>query len=389
MKPVHSLLIGFISTLLFVSIAYAVHRRPQIVGKDVSEVVIKRDLSVPVADIEVAFPMEITVVSSDRNLLEVRGTKSDLDKLSISVTKEDLRIKQNTVNWRAVKVRKRVRATLYTTDPDRIEVVDLSSASRMTIEPRIMVRRFELEASGASSFVGDVEAYTVALDISGASSVHIKGSAETIDADLSGASDVQYQGLCDVCRLDVSGASTFKGRDLMAELAEGEVSGASDVIIGAKTYGKIEIKGASHVESPKDADRSDKGVSSEIDVSGASSFSGSSFAPHGKVRLSGSSNVKLHAVFGHADISVSGASDLKIYGGCDYFKAKVSGSSECDARSFASRTAEIEVSSSSEAIVNVSDFLKADVASFSSLEHVGEPKQKSFVSNCTDRVRRR
>lgn len=389
MKPIHSLLIGFISTLLFVSIAYAVQLQPQKVSRDVSEAIIRRDLPIPVADIKVAFPMEITVVASDKNLLEIWGMKSDLDKISISVAKEDLRIKQNTTNRRVIKIRKRVRAILYTTDPDRIEAVTLSSASRMTIEPRIMVRKFELEGSGASSFVGDVEAYAVALDLSGASSARIRGSAETIDADLSGASDVQYQGMCDVCMLDISGASSFKGRNLVAGLVEGEVSGASDVIIGAKTYGRIYIKGASHVASPKEVDRSDKGVSSEIEVSGASSFSGSSFAPHGRIKVSGSSSVKLHAVFGHADIAVSGASDLKIYGGCDYFKAKVSGSSEYDAGAFATRTAEIEMSSSSKAIVNVSDLLKADVTSFSLLEHVGEPKQKSLASNCSDRVRRR
>lgn len=389
MKPIHSLLLGFVATLLFVSIAYAIQRRPQIFGRETSEAIIKRELSVPVADIQVAFPMEITVVSSDKNLLEIRGTKSDLDKISVSVTKEELRIKQSSFSWRILKVRKRVRAVLYTTDPDRIEAVELSSASGMSIEPRIMVRRFELEGSGASSFTADIEAYDVSLDLSGASSARIKGNAETIDADLSGASELQYQGRCDVCILDVSGASTFKGRDLIVELVEGEISGASDVVIGAKTYGKIAVTGASDLESPKDTDRSDKGVSSEISVSGGSSFSGSSFAPQGKVKISGSSNVKLYAVFGHADISVTGASDLKIYGGCDFFKAKVSGSSECDAKSFATRSAEVEVSSSSEAIVNVSDYLKADVGSLGLLEHVGEPRQKSFVSNCNDRVRRR
>ena len=389
MKPIHSLFIGFVSTLIFVSIGYAVQREPQSPGKEGSEAIFKRDLSEPVADIEVAFPMEIKVVSSDKNLLEIRGAKSDLDKISVSFVKGNLRIKQNPINRRTVKVRRRIRATLYTTDPDRIETVDLSSASRMTIEPHIEVRRFDLELSGASSFVGDVEAYTVDLDLSGASSAHIKGSAEAIDTDLSGASSVEYQGRCGVCTLDVSGASTFKGRDLIVELVEGKISGASDVIIGAKTYGKIDIKGGSRLKSPEVADRSDSGGSSEIEVSGASSFFGSSLAPYGKVKVSGSSSVKLHAIFGHADISVSGASDFKIYGSCDYFKAKVSGSSEYDARSLVTRSAEIEVSSSSKAIVNVSDHLNADVASFGLLEHVGEPKQKSFASNCSDRVRRR
>ncbi len=92
----------------------------------------------------------------------------------------------------------------------------------------ITVDALELYMSGACDFTGVVKVNTLKMDLSGASDVKISGTATTADIESSGASDVKgYELVTDICNANVSGAS-----DLFItvnKVLNATATGASDI----------------------------------------------------------------------------------------------------------------------------------------------------------------
>jgi hypothetical protein len=125
----------------------------------------------------------------------------------------------------------------------------------------------ELKASGATNTYvnGVVRTDKLRIDLTGAS--NFKGAIDAGDLEVgqSGASDVRISGRASNLKVDLSGASTLKGYDLSAEVADVDVSGASNAQVNAVKELRVEASGASDVRYRG------TGVLKEINTSGASS----------------------------------------------------------------------------------------------------------------------
>lgn len=129
----------------------------------------------------------------------------------------------------------------------KLEAIEVSGASDVVTVGSISQPALRLELSGASTLKGDIKTGTLALDLSGASQLTVKGSTEVLKATCSGASDLN-------------------GYDLTAELANLDVSGASDIEINVNREIKAEASGASSIRYKGNA------TVTNVKTSGASSI---------------------------------------------------------------------------------------------------------------------
>jgi hypothetical protein len=107
----------------------------------------------------------------------------------------------------------------------------------------------EVDVSGASDIltVGAIKQPSLKIDLSGASTLKAELQVNTLALDLSGASKLVLQGTTDVLKADCSGASDLEAFGLIAETANLDVSGASDIEINVNKDIKAEASGASSI----------------------------------------------------------------------------------------------------------------------------------------------
>ena len=98
-------------------------------------------------------------------------------------------------------------------NPD-LATVSLSGASEFHSAFAIAGQDVEVECSGASSFIGIVDAAELTLSLSGASEAVIDGTADRINMDISGSSNLErkiidnrYSLACNQCECAISGSS--------------------------------------------------------------------------------------------------------------------------------------------------------------------------------------
>ena len=104
----------------------------------------------------------------------------------------------------------------------------------------------DLDLSGASSFVGELNGHDVDIDLSGASTFRGSVDADEIDLDLSGASNAFINGRCqNEMEIDLSGASTLKAENLNAQSVSGHMSGASFADVTVCSSLNVDLSGAS------------------------------------------------------------------------------------------------------------------------------------------------
>jgi hypothetical protein len=126
--------------------------------------------------------------------------------------------------------------------------LDLSGASHGTINRFSSLGALEVDVSGASHLLGNIEAGDARFDVSGASEVNLSGSAVDVHIKASGASTVKLADFPVVdATVDASGASQVtvnpNGR------LDADASGASHIhYLGNPSLGTIETSGASTVK---------------------------------------------------------------------------------------------------------------------------------------------
>ena len=104
----------------------------------------------------------------------------------------------------------------------------------------------DLDLSGASSFVGELNDHDVDINLSGASTFRGNVNADEIDLDLSGASNAFIDGRCqNKMEINLSGASTLKAANLNAQSVSGHMSGASYADVTVCSSLNVELSGAS------------------------------------------------------------------------------------------------------------------------------------------------
>lgn len=103
-----------------------------------------------------------------------------------------------------------------------------------------------LDLSGASSFLGDLNGHDVNIDLSGASFFKGNVDADELDINLSGSSDAIITGFCqDKMEINLSGGSSLNASLLETQSVYGEISGASDANVTVCSHLNVNLSGAS------------------------------------------------------------------------------------------------------------------------------------------------
>lgn len=126
---------------------------------------------------------------------------------------------------------------------------EASGASKVRLTGFDSTEDLRLEASGASSILGDIAAGDIDIDVSGASTVSLSGDGDALSLFVSGASTASLGELAVTdAHVEVSGASRATVNP--SGTLDAEASGASVVTYrGNPTMGTIDVSGASKVES--------------------------------------------------------------------------------------------------------------------------------------------
>ena len=109
-----------------------------------------------------------------------------------------------------------------------LKKIDASGACDVIIAGSITAADLVLHMSGACDFKGMVKVSTLDINLSGASDAKISGTANTVNIKSSGASDVKaFDLVTDICNANISGASDVQ-ITINSELTA-SASGASDI----------------------------------------------------------------------------------------------------------------------------------------------------------------
>lgn len=178
-----------------------------------------------------AYVVEVTVDDNLEQYLDV-GKQGDTLKVGL---KPGLRLTLNRTTMQATITMPKLRG------------VEGSGASQVSLEGFESSDSLDVQASGASTIRGTIQAGDSTFDVTGASTVRLDGQGGDATVEVSGASTAD---LADFAMQDVtvtaSGASTAIV-DVSGRL-DAEASGASRVeYIGEPTLGRIEESGASRI----------------------------------------------------------------------------------------------------------------------------------------------
>jgi hypothetical protein len=124
-----------------------------------------------------------------------------------------------------IKKDRKLRAYISFSELKKIEA---SGACDVIVVGSISVTALILQMSGACDFTGIVKLNTLDINLSGASDARISGTAKTVNIKSSGASDVKaFDLVTDICNANISGASDVQ-ITVNSELTA-SASGASDL----------------------------------------------------------------------------------------------------------------------------------------------------------------
>jgi len=110
-----------------------------------------------------------------------------------------------------------------------------------------------------------------------------------------------------------------------------------------------------------------------IDVSGASTVTGTLTCSYSVFDISGASTVNCTVACGDAEFNLSGASTMNVSGSGQDLTSEVSGASGMHLDNFTVNDVDIQVSGASNAVVNMDGTLNAEVSGASSLSYIGNP----------------
>ena len=134
---------------------------------------------------------------------------------------------------------------------NRLDDIELCSSARFYIESPFASEKISVELNGASVFSSDfVDVTEFDLEASGAS--YFIGSIQMIetghlDIELSGASTADISGCTDILDIDISGASIINAKNLDTKDVKGNVGGASNADVLCCESIKVNVSGASNL----------------------------------------------------------------------------------------------------------------------------------------------
>jgi hypothetical protein len=209
-----------------------------------------------------------------------RATVTRADRFEVTVTVDDNVLEHVQVAKEGPRLQVQLeRGWTYRLSPDTLKVaitlpllesIDLSGATRGTLEGFASDRALRARVSGASTLEGSIRSGDVDIGVSGASTISLRGSArgarlsasgasqlkltdwpvegEKVMIDLSGASTARLRGSARAAVLHAQGASRLVLGDLALEAADVVLSGASSATLRVKGLLNYEVTAASHLD---------------------------------------------------------------------------------------------------------------------------------------------
>lgn len=203
-----------------------------------------RTLNGSFSEIKVSHALKVIITQSDTESLAVSANDEKyLEDIVTELEGSTLIIRSKNNSWTG----KRNRQLKVYVSFKKLEAIEVSGASDILVVGAIKQPSLKMDLSGASTMKGEIITNTLALELSGASQLNLKGTADVLKAACSGASDLNAY-------------------DLTAELANLDISGASDVEINVSKEIKAEASGASSIRYKGNA------TVTSIKASGASSI---------------------------------------------------------------------------------------------------------------------
>lgn len=175
--------------------------------------------------IQVSGAIDVYVTQSKETAVAVSAANTDIrDNIITEVRGTTLYISFRgswTSGWKDTKAKAYISITT-------LEMLDMSGASDVNLVGAVKGDNLLVKLSGASDMKGDIQ-YNNARFV------------------LTGASDSKLTGKVGRIKIQISGASDCKCYDLMADIAEINASGASDVQINVQQEISVQASGASSV----------------------------------------------------------------------------------------------------------------------------------------------
>lgn len=224
------------------------------------------DLNSSPRQITVSNAIEVEVISSNRNMMEVEASSRAMKHFRYTDNGDKLVLNRNQKGFNLFS-QGRIKIKLYVTDIRKITTIDVTGASEVELKSNQQLALRIVDASGASKVTLEGQLQSLSADITGASKLDFDGSAERVildvsgasradidtsftkalSADVTGASKVQLEGKIERLVADVSGASGLDAEDAIIDIASLEASGASSINVPTQKFEKRSASGGSKI----------------------------------------------------------------------------------------------------------------------------------------------
>lgn len=186
----------------------------------IAQQVVQERTVAPFTSLSISGNSKVELSQGESQSVTIEASEQDQDQVTVeNSSKEVLRIVTRGGNMAVVNV--------ITPALTSIRITDNSSLSGKT---PFASDNLKVEAAGASKVDMDLECRVLVAHLSGASAATIKGLTDSLNLKLSGASQGKFDSLLAVrAVVDLSGASSASVN--VAEILEGKVSGASNIIV--------------------------------------------------------------------------------------------------------------------------------------------------------------
>jgi len=193
--------------------------------------------------VDVGHAFEVEIIQSESYSISITADDNLFEYIQVSKAGETLKIGTQPIIG---PISGTLRAKI--TMPE-LHALDLSGATRGTIEGFSSSEDFDLELSGARRVdIRDISAGDIEFELSGASKVTGDTTSGDADFDVSGASTVQLQGSVSDIVIDASGASQLGLDDFLAANATSKLSGACRATVNLEGRLDVDLSGASKLD---------------------------------------------------------------------------------------------------------------------------------------------
>ena len=194
--------------------------------------------------VDVGHAFEVEIIQSDSYSVSITADDNLFKHIQVSKQGETLKIGLKLPPSRLLFTTLRAKITM-----PELYALELSGATRGTVEGFSSTEDFELELSGASSLdISDMAADDIEFDLSGASKVTGDITAGDAEFDVSGASKVRLQGSASDIVIDASGASQLSLDNFPGDNADIKLSGASWATVNLDGRLDVDLSGASKLD---------------------------------------------------------------------------------------------------------------------------------------------